>query len=91
MSYKAFACQTASTPKQLRRGRAILLTLFWMAYSALVGAVLPLGVGVTVATVTSCKKKAKAVTNATNTTPPNVTPGAPTVVTPGAPIVGQPQ
>jgi len=56
--------------------------MLWMCCSA----ALPAGVGVAVVILTSCKKEAKTVTNATNpttTTTPTVTPGTPTV--------GQPQ
>jgi hypothetical protein len=63
-----------------------LVTLFWMAYGALAGAVLPLGVGAAIATLTSCKESKK-VTNAVSPT----SSGGGTTVTPGTPTVGQPQ
>jgi hypothetical protein len=57
-----------------------LVALLWMFYSAIV----PIGIGAGVCgSLISCKKQAKTVTNATNTTTPTVTPGTPTV--------GQPQ
>ena len=86
MSDRAFAprCRKASDAELLRRGRVTLITVSWMVYGALAGAVLPLGVGVAIATLTSCKETKK-VTNAMNTP----SPGESTTVTPGTPTVGQ--
>jgi hypothetical protein len=86
MSDKAFAhrCRKAPAAKPLRRGRVTLITVFWMVYGALAGAVLPLGAGVAIATLTSCKETKK-ITNAMNTP----SPGEGTTVTPGTPTVGQ--